>query len=48
MGTDEIPHINNVNDTLKLVLEELRLLNQTMSDISSQLDKISDDTSRIP
>ena len=48
MGTDEIPHINNVNDTLKLVLEELRLLNQTMSDISSQLDKISDDTRRIP
>ena len=47
MGTDEIPHINNVNDTLKLVLEELRLLNQTMNDISSQLDKISDDTSRI-
>ena len=48
MGTDEIPHINNVNDTLKLVLEELRLLNQTMSDINSQLDKISDDTRRIP
>ena len=48
MGTDEIPHINNVNDTLKLVLEELRLLNQTMSDINNQLDKISDDTRRIP
>ena len=48
MGTDEIPHIDNVNDTLKLVLEEIKLLNQTMSDISSQLDKISDDTSRIP
>ena len=48
MGTDEIPHIDNVNDTLKLVLEEIKLLNQTMSDISRQLDKISDDTSRIP
>ncbi len=48
MGTDEILHINDVNDTLKLVLEEIKLLNQTMNDISSQLDKISDDTSRIP
>jgi hypothetical protein len=48
MGTDEIPHINNVNNTLKLLLEEIKLMHQTMKDISKKLDKISDDTYRIP
>ena len=48
MGIDEISHINNVNNTLKLLLEEIKLLHQTMKDISKKLDKISDDTYRIP
>ena len=48
MGTDEIPHIDGVNDTLKILLAEIRLLNQTMQDISSKLDRIANDTYRIP
>lgn len=48
MGTEEIPHIDNVNDTLKILLSEVRLLNQTMQDISQKLDKIANDTYRIP
>jgi uncharacterized protein YoxC len=48
MGTDEIPHINNVNDTLKILLSEIQLLNQTMQGISSKLDRIANDTNRIP
>ncbi|EIJ64999.1 hypothetical protein BD31_I0767 [Candidatus Nitrosopumilus salaria BD31] len=48
MGTDEIPHIDNVNDTLKIILEEVRLLHATMKGISEKLDKISNDTHRIP
>ena len=48
MGTEEIPHINNVNDTLKILLSEIRLLNQTMQQISSKLDRIANDTNRIP
>lgn len=48
MGTDEIPHINNVNDTLKILLSEIQLLNQTMYEISSKLDRIANDTNRIP
>lgn len=48
MGTDEIPAINNVNDTLKLILGEIKLLNQTMININNKLDKIANDTYRIP
>ena len=48
MDTDEIPAINNVNDTLKILLDEIRLLHKTMKDISTKLDKISNDTYRIP
>ncbi len=48
MGTDEIPHINNVNDTLKILLSEVRLLNQTMQNISIKLDQIANSTHRIP
>ncbi len=48
MGTDEIPHIDSVNETLKILLGEVRLLNQTMKDISIKLDKIAHDTYRIP
>ncbi len=48
MGTEEIPHINNVNDTLKVLVEEIRLLHETMKNISEKLDKISNDTYRIP
>jgi len=38
MGTEEIPHINNVNDTLKMILSELQSLRQTVQEISSKLD----------
>lgn len=48
MDTDEIPAINNVNDTLKILLDEIRLLHETMKNISTKLDKISNDTYRIP
>ena len=48
MGTDEIPHIDSVNDTPKTLLLEVRLLNKTMCDISNKLDKIANDTYRIP
>lgn len=48
MGTEEIPHIDNVNDTLKILLSEVKLLNQTMKEISAKLDKIAHDTYRIP
>ena len=48
MGTEEIPHIDNVNDTLKILLEEIRQLHGTMKNISEKLDKISNDTYRIP
>lgn len=48
MGTDEIPHINNINDTLKILLQEVRIMNQTMRDVSSKLDRIANDTNRIP
>jgi len=41
MGTEEIPHINSVNDTLKVLLQEVRVMNQTMHDISSKLDRIA-------
>ncbi len=48
MGTEEIPHIDNVNDTLKVLLEEIRRLHETMKNISEKLDKIANDTYRIP
>ncbi|MDF2424023.1 MAG: hypothetical protein OPY03_01845 [Nitrosopumilus sp.] len=48
MGTDEIPSIDRVNDTLKLILEEIKLLNQTMMSINNKLDEIKHDTYRIP
>lgn len=48
MGIDEISHIDNINKTLKLLFEEIKLMHQTMKDISKKLDKISDDTYRIP
>ncbi|MBL7018635.1 MAG: hypothetical protein ISR81_06950 [Nitrosopumilus sp.] len=48
MGTDEIPHINNVNDSIKILIQEVRQLNQTMSEIKNKLDKIQNDTNRIP
>ncbi len=48
MGTEEIPHINNVNDTLKILLSEVKLLNQTMQGISTKLDGIANSTHRIP
>ncbi len=48
MGTDEISSIDKVNDTLKIILGEIRLLNQTMVNISNKLDKIANDTYRIP
>lgn len=48
MGTDEIPHIDKVNETLKILLSEVRLLNQTMQQISTKLDEIAHNTHRIP
>jgi len=48
MGTEEIPHIDSVNDTLKMILGEIQSLNQTMGNISNILDKIANDTYRIP
>ena len=48
MGTDEIPHIDKVNETLKILLSEIRLLNQTMQGISIKLDEIANSTHRIP
>ena len=48
MGTDEIPHINNVNDTLKILVEEVRYMHETMRNISEKLDRIANDTHRIP
>lgn len=48
MGTDEISHIDSVNNTLKILLTEVKLLNKTMQEISTKLDKISNDTYRIP
>ncbi|MGY5151872.1 MAG: hypothetical protein ACW9XA_06355 [Candidatus Nitrosopumilus sp. bin_6a] len=48
MGTDEIPHIDSVNDSIKILIQEVRLLNQTMSEIKNKLDKIANDTYRIP
>ena len=39
---------NNVNETLKVLLSEVQILNQTMQEISRKLDKISNDTYRIP
>ncbi len=48
MGTEEIPHINNVNDTLKILVEEVRNLHETMRGISQKLDRIANDTNRIP
>ncbi len=48
MGTEEIPHIDSVNDTLKILLEEIRMMNQTMKDVSNKLDMIAGDTNRIP
>ena len=47
MGTEEIPHINNVNDTLKILLEEIRLMHGTMRNIVEKLDSISNNTNRI-
>jgi archaellum component FlaC len=47
-GFGESNHIDNVNKTLKLILEEIKLMHQTMKDISKKLDKISNDTYRIP
>lgn len=48
MGMGENTRIDAVNDTLKLLLEEIKLMHQTMKDISKKLDKISNDTYRIP
>jgi len=48
MGTEEIPHINNVNESVKVLVEEIRSLHATMRDINMKLDKISNDTNRIP
>jgi len=48
MGTEEIPHINNVNESVKILVEEIRNLHTTMRDINMKLDKISNDTNRIP
>ncbi|MFB5634866.1 MAG: hypothetical protein ACE5SV_08410 [Candidatus Nitrosomaritimum aestuariumsis] len=48
MGTDEIPHINNVNDSIKILIQEVRQLNQTMAEIKNKLDMIQNDTNRIP
>ena len=48
MGTDEIPHIDKVNETLNILIAEVRLLHATMNGISAKLDKISNDTHRIP
>ncbi len=48
MGTDEIPHIDKVNETLNVLIAEVQLLHATMRGISEKLDKISNDTYRIP
>ncbi|NQV91257.1 hypothetical protein HQ489_02175 [Candidatus Woesearchaeota archaeon] len=48
MGTDEIPHIDKVNETLKILLSEVQSLNKMMHEISTTLDKIAHDTYRIP
>ena len=40
MGTEEIPHINSVNDTLKVLLGEIQIMNQTMREINGKLDRI--------
>jgi len=48
MGTEEIPHINNVNDTLKVLLSEVQIMNKTMHELNSKLDAISHNTHRIP
>ncbi|MGY5144428.1 MAG: hypothetical protein ACW9XH_08100 [Candidatus Nitrosopumilus sp. bin_32a] len=48
MGTEEIPHIDKVNETLNILLSEVRLLNQTMQGISTKLDQIANSTHRIP
>jgi len=41
MGTEEIPHINSVNDTLKVLLGEIQIMNQTMREINGKLDRIA-------
>ncbi len=48
MGTEEIPHIDKVNETLRILLSEVKLLNQTMQGISTKLDSIANSTHRIP
>lgn len=48
MGTEEIPSIDKVNDTLKVILGEIQLLNRTMMNLSNKLDRIAKDTNRIP
>lgn len=48
MGTEEIPSIDRINDTLKILLNEIRVLNQTMHEIGNKLDRIANDTNRIP
>jgi hypothetical protein len=48
MGTEEIPSIDRVNETLKILLSEVKLLNQTMQGISTKLDRIANSTHRIP
>ena len=47
MGTEEIPHINNVNDTLKMILSEFKLQTQMINEISSKLDMIVNNTSKL-
>ena len=47
MGTEEIPHINNVNDTLKRILSEFQALHHIMQEINSKLDTISHNTDKI-
>ena len=47
MGTEEIPHINHVNESVKVLVEEIRNMHQTMKNIHEKLDKISNDTNRI-
>ena len=48
MGTEEIPHIDRVNETLMVLLEEVKLMNQTMREMGNKLNQIANDTNRIP
>ena len=38
MGTEEIPHLQDINETLKLMLTELKEIKIQLNDVNFKLD----------